>query len=107
MRPTICLSLSIHILTPTHPPTHPPSPPCCRGVVAHVRAKYPNNLLFAAGWSLGANILTMYLGQEGSRTPISAAASLCNPFNLVRPEGGRRGVAQPQPSSLKMLRTKQ
>lgn len=52
-------------------------------MVAHVRAKYPTQLLFAAGWSLGANILTRYLGEEGDRTPISAAASLCNPFNLV------------------------
>lgn len=55
----------------------------CRSVVAHVRAKYPNNLLLAAGWSLGANILTRYLGEEGEGTPISAAAALCNPFNLV------------------------
>lgn len=51
--------------------------------MAHVRAKYPNNLLLAAGWSLGANILTRYLGEEGEGTPISAAAALCNPFNLV------------------------
>lgn len=53
-----------------------------RNVVAHVRSKYPSSLLFAAGWSLGANVLTRYLGEEGDRTPISAAAALCNPFNL-------------------------
>lgn len=38
----------------------------------------------AAGYSLGANILTRYLGEEGGAAPLAAAASLCNPFNLVR-----------------------
>ena len=31
-----------------------------------------------------ANILVRYLGEEGERTPIQAAISMCNPFNLVR-----------------------
>lgn len=53
-----------------------------RNVVAHVRNRYPGSLLFAAGWSLGANIMTRYLGEEGDQTPISAAAALCNPFDL-------------------------
>lgn len=39
----------------------------------------------AAGYSLGANILTRYLGEEGSSAPLAAAVSLCNPFNLARP----------------------
>lgn len=30
--------------------------------MAHVRNRYPRSLLFAAGWSLGANIMTRYLG---------------------------------------------
>ena len=63
----------------------------------------------AAGWSLGANILVSmqygvakhealnrgdscrcmpaqvrYLGEEGADTPLVAAVSMCNPFNLVR-----------------------
>jgi predicted alpha/beta-fold hydrolase len=33
-----------------------------RNVVAHVRNRYPSSTLFAAGWSLGANIMTRYLG---------------------------------------------
>lgn len=41
-------------------------------------------VLVAAGYSLGANILTRYLGEEGASAPMAAAASLCNPFNLVR-----------------------
>ncbi|KAL4433399.1 hypothetical protein ABPG77_010252 [Micractinium sp. CCAP 211/92] len=53
-----------------------------RNVVAHVRNRYPRSLLFAAGWSLGANIMTRYLGEEQERTPISAAVAMCNPFNL-------------------------
>lgn len=30
-----------------------------------------------------ANILVRYLGEEGEKTPIRAAISMCNPFNLV------------------------
>jgi hypothetical protein len=30
-----------------------------------------------------ANILVRYLGEEGPRTAISAAVSMCNPFDLV------------------------
>lgn len=40
---------------------------CCRNVVAHVRSRYPRSLLFAAGWSLGANIMTRYLGGWAGR----------------------------------------
>jgi predicted alpha/beta-fold hydrolase len=55
-----------------------------RAVVEHVRARYPTCDLLACGWSLGANILVRYLGEEKERTPIKAAASLCNPFDLVK-----------------------
>jgi predicted alpha/beta-fold hydrolase len=52
--------------------------------VAHaVRLRHPRSLLFAAGWSLGANILTNYLGLVGEDTPLDAAAVMCNPFDLV------------------------
>ncbi|KAL7184828.1 hypothetical protein ACSBR2_026881 [Camellia fascicularis] len=54
-----------------------------REVVAHVGTRYPNANLYAVGWSLGANILVQYLGQESHNCPLSGAASLCNPFNLV------------------------
>ena len=55
-----------------------------RCVVAHVANKMTAGVpLFAAGWSLGANILTKYLGEEGHDTPITAAVAMCNPFNLV------------------------
>ncbi|ESW03470.1 hypothetical protein PHAVU_011G016800 [Phaseolus vulgaris] len=52
-------------------------------VVSHVTGRYPNVNLYAVGWSLGANILVRYLGQESHNCPLSGAVSLCNPFNLV------------------------
>ena len=50
-----------------------------------MRARFPSAPLFAIGWSLGANILVNYLGEEGAagRAPLDAAASMCNPFDLV------------------------
>ncbi|XP_073155350.1 embryogenesis-associated protein EMB8 isoform X3 [Henckelia pumila] len=52
-------------------------------VVEYVGNRYPKANLYAAGWSLGANILVRYLGQEFHPCPLSGAISLCNPFNLV------------------------
>ncbi|KAL2329283.1 hypothetical protein Fmac_022710 [Flemingia macrophylla] len=54
-----------------------------REVVSHVTARYPDANVYAVGWSLGANILVRYLGQESPSCPLSGAVSLCNPFNLV------------------------
>nr|KYP68119.1 hypothetical protein KK1_021737 [Cajanus cajan] len=54
-----------------------------REVVSHVTGRYPDANVYAAGWSLGANILVRYLGQESHNCPLSGAVSLCNPFNLV------------------------
>jgi predicted alpha/beta-fold hydrolase len=33
-------------------------------------------------WSLGANILTNFLGEEGKDGKLSAAVAMCNPFDL-------------------------
>jgi predicted alpha/beta-fold hydrolase len=52
-------------------------------VVTHVAAKYPESRIFAAGWSLGANILTRYLGEQGEQSPVEAAVAMCNPFDLT------------------------
>ena len=52
-------------------------------VVHAVRLRHPRSLMFSAGWSLGANILTNYLGFVGEDTPLDAAAVMCNPFDLV------------------------
>lgn len=54
-----------------------------RAVVDLVHKRYPSASLVAAGWSLGANILVRYLGEEGRASPLVAAVSMCNPFDLV------------------------
>jgi len=54
-----------------------------RQVIDHVLCRYPQSNVYAAGWSLGANILVRYLGEETDKCPLSGAVSLCNPFNLV------------------------
>ncbi|KAJ1280204.1 hypothetical protein BS78_04G213300 [Paspalum vaginatum] len=54
-----------------------------RQVIDHVLGRYPQSNVYAVGWSLGANILVRYLGEETDKCPLSGAVSLCNPFNLV------------------------
>lgn len=54
-----------------------------RQVVNHVKTRHPSSRLYAVGWSLGANILVRYLGEESRNCALSGAVSLCNPFNLV------------------------
>ncbi|KAL6911711.1 hypothetical protein ACP4OV_000516 [Aristida adscensionis] len=54
-----------------------------RQVIDHVLGRYPKSNVYAVGWSLGANILVRYLGEETDKCPLSGAVSLCNPFNLV------------------------
>ncbi|KAI3715279.1 hypothetical protein L6452_22254 [Arctium lappa] len=43
-------------------------------VVAHVSSRYPDANLYAAGWSLGANILVRYLAQESDSCLLSDLA---------------------------------
>lgn len=75
------------------PPTRAAAAP--RQVVNHVRACFPRARgLYAAGWSLGANILVNYLGEEGANTPLQAAVSMC-----ARGVGGRVHVC-PRPRPL-------
>ncbi|GJU25205.1 embryogenesis-associated protein EMB8-like protein [Tanacetum coccineum] len=57
-------------------------------VVVELSSRYPDANLYAAGWSLGANILVRYLGQEGDRCLLSGAVSLGNPFDLVLTDEG-------------------
>ncbi|KAI8074177.1 Alpha/Beta hydrolase protein [Gongronella butleri] len=44
----------------------------------------PGTPIIALGFSLGANILVNYLGEEGDRTPITAAVSVANPFDFEK-----------------------
>ncbi|KAK0661752.1 putative esterase [Lasiodiplodia hormozganensis] len=53
-----------------------------RQVVTWLREKFPNRPLFGIGFSLGANILTNYLGEEAEHCQLKAAVVCSNPWNL-------------------------
>ncbi|KAK3115079.1 hypothetical protein LTR53_005945 [Teratosphaeriaceae sp. CCFEE 6253] len=53
-----------------------------RQVVKWCRQKWPRRKLFGIGYSLGANILTNYVGEEGSACLLSAAVVVSNPWKL-------------------------
>jgi len=53
-----------------------------RQVVKWLRKTFPNRPLFGLGFSLGANMLTNYCGEEGDECLFKAAVVCSNPFNL-------------------------
>jgi len=53
-------------------------------VFDHIHQKYPNATMFAAGFSLGSNLLLKYLGEVANDTPLTCALSISNPFDLDR-----------------------
>ena len=53
-----------------------------REVLRLLRAREPGTPLFAIGWSLGANVLLKYLGEEGEATPLASAVAVCAPFEI-------------------------
>ncbi|KAJ4408187.1 hypothetical protein N0V82_009761 [Gnomoniopsis sp. IMI 355080] len=53
-----------------------------RQVVRWARKTFPNRPLFGLGFSLGANILTNYVGEEGEGCLLNAAVAVGNPFDL-------------------------
>ncbi|KAI9793611.1 MAG: hypothetical protein M1833_000697 [Piccolia ochrophora] len=53
-----------------------------RQVVKWLQQQFPNRPLFGLGFSLGANILTNYLGEEGEPCALKAAVVCSNPWNL-------------------------
>jgi len=53
-----------------------------RQVVKWMKETWPKRKLYAIGFSLGANILTNYLGEEGEKCELEAAILVCNPWNL-------------------------
>ena len=52
-----------------------------RQTVKWLRKTFPNRPLFGAGFSLGANIITNYIGEEGSGCLLKAAVVLSNVWN--------------------------
>ena len=53
-----------------------------RQAIKELRDLFPNRPLYAVGYSLGANILTNYCGEEGSKCVLKAAVANSNPWNL-------------------------
>ncbi|KAK7935750.1 alpha/beta fold family protein [Apiospora marii] len=53
-----------------------------RQLVRYLRKTFPNRPLFGLGFSLGACILTNYLGEEGANCQLKAAIACANPWNL-------------------------
>ncbi|KAL1869715.1 hypothetical protein VTK73DRAFT_2956 [Phialemonium thermophilum] len=53
-----------------------------RQIVNWARRTFPNRPLFGLGFSLGANIMTNYVGEEGSACPLKGAVVVGNPFDL-------------------------
>src|SRR5581483_4079421 len=49
---------------------------------AELRRREPRTPLYAAGWSMGANILLKALGETGGQSPLEAAVAACAPFQL-------------------------
>ncbi|KAJ2692739.1 hypothetical protein H4R19_006101 [Coemansia spiralis] len=53
-----------------------------RAVVKHVRAANPHNKLVGIGLSMGGNILTKYIGEEGPKCMLACAVAVCCPFDV-------------------------
>ncbi|KAK1051704.1 hypothetical protein LTR33_014537 [Friedmanniomyces endolithicus] len=53
-----------------------------RQVVKWCRQRWPKRPLYGIGYSLGANILTNYIGEEGSDCLLNAAVIVSNPWKL-------------------------
>ena len=54
----------------------------CQQTVSWLRKKFPNRPLFGIGFSLGANILTNYIAEQGPSCMLRAAVVISNPWNL-------------------------
>ncbi|WP_223668711.1 hydrolase [Kangiella shandongensis] len=51
-------------------------------VIAHIQQQKSPDKLFVAGYSLGANVLLKWLGEQGSQAAISAGCAVSTPFDL-------------------------
>ncbi|KZV66052.1 AB-hydrolase YheT [Peniophora sp. CONT] len=55
-----------------------------RHAILWVSKTFPDSPIFAIGYSLGANQITRYTGQEGTSCPLSGVVSVANPFDFLR-----------------------
>lgn len=53
-----------------------------REFIRSVKELHPNNDLFAIGYSLGGNVLLKLLGEDGAKSLLKAAVSVCAPLDL-------------------------
>ncbi|KAJ1559439.1 hypothetical protein HK405_010632, partial [Cladochytrium tenue] len=53
-----------------------------RFALRSIASRYPKSPLFAVGYSLGANFLTKFVGEEREKCVLSAFAAVANPFDL-------------------------
>ncbi|KAJ1901215.1 hypothetical protein LPJ81_003791 [Coemansia sp. IMI 209127] len=53
-----------------------------RDCVRHVSECFPDAPLVGVGFSLGANLLTKYLGEQGDKSPLVGAVAICCPFDV-------------------------
>jgi len=51
--------------------------------IDYVHQHYPNNPLYAVGYSIGGNVLLKLLGEEKENTPLKAAVSVSAPMDLA------------------------
>lgn len=51
-------------------------------IVNLMNERYPDEPVYAVGYSLGANALLKYLGEQGEATPLSGAMAICPPLVL-------------------------
>ena len=50
----------------------------------HIRERLPDSRLYVVGVSAGSGLLVRYLGEEGRRTPVTAAVALCPGYDTTR-----------------------
>lgn len=55
-----------------------------RAQVSQIRQHVPHSRLYAVGLSAGSALLVRYLGEEGVRTPITAAVALCPGYDATK-----------------------
>lgn len=55
-----------------------------RYFIKQLREMYPNRKFYMVGYSLGASVLTNYLGEEGDKSDISCSITVSVPWDLER-----------------------
>ncbi|KAJ2071321.1 hypothetical protein GGH13_003429 [Coemansia sp. S155-1] len=51
-------------------------------IIQGLKNSYPQAPLVGVGFSMGANLLTRYLGEQGSKSPLVAGIAICCPFDM-------------------------